>query len=172
MLLTVIFFTQAFPAMGMPYKRPAPDKSGMPVYPATGNAAYQQALMQQLGGQSYAPVSCEYASGTPTSEAAPPPAPSTSSPATSTPAPTASASPSYAPKRPAPSSIPPSLIAPVPSVLPPSAMPGTLPMLGMMPQFLYPHHHHHASPFVLPPLATQWAAAGAPEQPYKKLKTS
>lgn len=51
---------QAFPGMGVPYKRPAGDKSGVPVYQPTGNAAYQQALMQQLGGQSFVPVSCEY----------------------------------------------------------------------------------------------------------------
>ncbi|XP_069989368.1 muscleblind-like protein 1 isoform X3 [Penaeus vannamei] len=50
----------AFPGMGVPYKRPAGDKSGVPVYQPTGNAAYQQALMQQLGGQSFVPVSCEY----------------------------------------------------------------------------------------------------------------
>ncbi|XP_037784956.1 muscleblind-like protein 1 isoform X10 [Penaeus monodon] len=47
----------AFPGMGVPYKRPAGDKSGVPVYQPTGNAAYQQALMQQLGGQSFVPVS-------------------------------------------------------------------------------------------------------------------
>ena len=46
--------------MTVPYKRPAGDKSGVPVYQPTGNAAYQQALMQQLGQQSYVPVSCEY----------------------------------------------------------------------------------------------------------------
>lgn len=51
---------EAFPGMGVPYKRPAGDKSGVPVYQPTGNAAYQQALMQQLGGQSFVPVSCEY----------------------------------------------------------------------------------------------------------------
>nr|XP_027220398.1 muscleblind-like protein [Penaeus vannamei] len=48
---------EAFPGMGVPYKRPAGDKSGVPVYQPTGNAAYQQALMQQLGGQSFVPVS-------------------------------------------------------------------------------------------------------------------
>lgn len=48
---------EAFPGMGLPYKRTAGDKSGMPVYQPTGNAAYQQALMQQLGTQSYVPVS-------------------------------------------------------------------------------------------------------------------
>ncbi|XP_071550281.1 muscleblind-like protein 1 isoform X6 [Panulirus ornatus] len=47
----------AFPGMGVPYKRPAGDKSGVPVYQPTGSAAYQQALMQQLGGQSFVPVS-------------------------------------------------------------------------------------------------------------------
>ncbi|XP_050730233.1 muscleblind-like protein 2a isoform X2 [Eriocheir sinensis] len=53
----------AFPGMGVPYKRPAGDKSGLPVYQPGGSAAYQQALMQQLGGQSFVPVSCEYGGG-------------------------------------------------------------------------------------------------------------
>ncbi|XP_076034860.1 uncharacterized protein LOC143021335 isoform X3 [Oratosquilla oratoria] len=53
----------AFPGMGVPYKRTAGDKSGVPVYQPTGNAAYQQALMQQIGGQSFVPVSCEYRGG-------------------------------------------------------------------------------------------------------------
>ncbi|XP_045108077.1 muscleblind-like protein 1 isoform X3 [Portunus trituberculatus] len=53
----------AFPGMGVPYKRPAGEKSGMPVYQPTGSAAYQQALMQQLSGQSFVPVSCEYGGG-------------------------------------------------------------------------------------------------------------
>ncbi|XP_071550277.1 uncharacterized protein [Panulirus ornatus] len=55
----------AFPGMGVPYKRPAGDKSGVPVYQPTGSAAYQQALMQQLGGQSFVPVSCEYGGSVP-----------------------------------------------------------------------------------------------------------
>ncbi|XP_057338802.1 uncharacterized protein LOC130676524 isoform X7 [Microplitis mediator] len=50
----------AFPGM-VPYKRPAGDKSGMPVYQATGATTYQQ-LMQLP--QPFVPVSCEYA-GTP-----------------------------------------------------------------------------------------------------------
>ncbi|XP_050730236.1 mucin-5AC-like isoform X5 [Eriocheir sinensis] len=54
---------EAFPGMGVPYKRPAGDKSGLPVYQPGGSAAYQQALMQQLGGQSFVPVSCEYGGG-------------------------------------------------------------------------------------------------------------
>nr|XP_045606987.1 muscleblind-like protein isoform X9 [Procambarus clarkii] len=54
----------AFPGM-VPYKRPAGDKSGVPVYQPTGSAAYQQALMQQLGGQSFVPVSCEYGGSVP-----------------------------------------------------------------------------------------------------------
>lgn len=54
---------QAFPGSVVPYKRPAGDKSGMPVYQPTNSAAYQQALMQQLGGQSFVPVSCEYGGG-------------------------------------------------------------------------------------------------------------
>ncbi|XP_045108086.1 mucin-5AC-like isoform X11 [Portunus trituberculatus] len=54
---------EAFPGMGVPYKRPAGEKSGMPVYQPTGSAAYQQALMQQLSGQSFVPVSCEYGGG-------------------------------------------------------------------------------------------------------------
>ncbi|XP_068222430.1 LOW QUALITY PROTEIN: muscleblind-like protein 1 [Palaemon carinicauda] len=49
----------------VPYKRPAGDKSGVPVYQPTGNAAYQQALMQQLGTQSFVPVSCEYGGSVP-----------------------------------------------------------------------------------------------------------
>lgn len=57
----------------VPYKRPAPEKSGMPVYQPASNAAYQQALMQQLGGQSYVPVSCEYGGSTSTLLALPPP---------------------------------------------------------------------------------------------------
>lgn len=48
---------EAFPGSVVPYKRPAGDKSGMPVYQPTNTAAYQQALMQQLGGQSFVPVS-------------------------------------------------------------------------------------------------------------------
>lgn len=56
---------EAFPGMGVPYKRPAGDKSGVPVYQPTGNAAYQQALMQQLGSQSFVPVSCEYGGSVP-----------------------------------------------------------------------------------------------------------
>ncbi|KAK8735916.1 hypothetical protein OTU49_005121 [Cherax quadricarinatus] len=55
---------EAFPGM-VPYKRPAGDKSGVPVYQPTGSAAYQQALMQQLGGQSFVPVSCEYGGSVP-----------------------------------------------------------------------------------------------------------
>ncbi|XP_011303666.1 uncharacterized protein [Fopius arisanus] len=51
---------EAFPGM-VPYKRPAGDKSGMPVYQATGATTYQQ-LMQLP--QPFVPVSCEYA-GTP-----------------------------------------------------------------------------------------------------------
>lgn len=45
----------------IPYKRPAGDKSGMPVYQATGATTYQQ-LMQLP--QPFVPISCEYA-GTP-----------------------------------------------------------------------------------------------------------
>ncbi|XP_042204966.1 uncharacterized protein DDB_G0271670-like isoform X1 [Homarus americanus] len=55
----------AFPGMGVPFKRPAGDKSGVPVYQPTGSAAYQQALMQQLGSQSFVPVSCEYGGSVP-----------------------------------------------------------------------------------------------------------
>ncbi|XP_076034870.1 uncharacterized protein LOC143021335 isoform X11 [Oratosquilla oratoria] len=60
---TVVTAQKAFPGMGVPYKRTAGDKSGVPVYQPTGNAAYQQALMQQIGGQSFVPVSCEYRGG-------------------------------------------------------------------------------------------------------------
>ncbi|XP_042204975.1 uncharacterized serine-rich protein C215.13-like isoform X3 [Homarus americanus] len=56
---------EAFPGMGVPFKRPAGDKSGVPVYQPTGSAAYQQALMQQLGSQSFVPVSCEYGGSVP-----------------------------------------------------------------------------------------------------------
>lgn len=45
----------------VPYKRPAGDKTGMPVYQATGATTYQQ-LMQLP--QPFVPISCEYA-GTP-----------------------------------------------------------------------------------------------------------
>ncbi|XP_066960517.1 protein muscleblind-like isoform X11 [Macrobrachium rosenbergii] len=55
---------EAIPGI-VPYKRPAGDKSGVPVYQPTGNAAYQQALMQQLGTQSFVPVSCEYGGSVP-----------------------------------------------------------------------------------------------------------
>lgn len=51
---------QAFPGM-MPYKRPAADKSGMPVY-QPNTTTYQQLMQLQ---QPFVPVSCEYSS-TPT----------------------------------------------------------------------------------------------------------
>ncbi|XP_012271427.1 uncharacterized protein LOC105694863 isoform X5 [Orussus abietinus] len=50
----------AFPGM-VPYKRPAGDKSGMPVYQPTGATTYQQLMQLQ---QPFVPVSCEYP-GTP-----------------------------------------------------------------------------------------------------------
>ncbi|XP_012349946.1 mastermind-like protein 2 isoform X5 [Apis florea] len=50
----------AFPGM-VPYKRPAGDKSGMPVYQPTGATTYQQLMQLQ---QPFVPVSCEY-TGTP-----------------------------------------------------------------------------------------------------------
>ncbi|XP_024937462.1 uncharacterized protein LOC107264420 isoform X2 [Cephus cinctus] len=58
----------AFPGM-VPYKRPAGDKSGMPVYQPTGATTYQQLMQLQ---QPFVPVSCEY-TGTP-------PLPQTSNP--------------------------------------------------------------------------------------------
>lgn len=58
-ILAFLFF-QAFPAM-VPYKRPAGDKSGMPVYQPTGATTYQQLMQLQ---QPFVPVSCEY-TGTP-----------------------------------------------------------------------------------------------------------
>lgn len=51
---------QAFPGM-VPYKRPAGDKSGVPVYQPTGATTYQQLMQLQ---QPFVPVSCEY-TGTP-----------------------------------------------------------------------------------------------------------
>ncbi|KYN07350.1 Muscleblind-like protein 3, partial [Cyphomyrmex costatus] len=54
------FFLQAFPGM-VPYKRPAADKSGVPVYQPTGATTYQQLMQLQ---QPFVPVSCEY-TGTP-----------------------------------------------------------------------------------------------------------
>lgn len=48
---------QAFPGL-MPYKRPAPDNKGYPLYQPSA-AAYQQ-LMQLQSQQPYVPVSCEY----------------------------------------------------------------------------------------------------------------
>ncbi|XP_033225177.1 uncharacterized protein LOC117178064 isoform X3 [Belonocnema kinseyi] len=50
----------AFPGM-VPYKRPAGDKSGVPVYQPTGATTYQQLMQLQ---QPFVPVSCEY-TGTP-----------------------------------------------------------------------------------------------------------
>nr|XP_033327639.1 homeobox protein 13-like [Megalopta genalis] len=54
------FLFQAFPGM-VPYKRPAGDKSGMPVYQPTSATTYQQLMQLQ---QPFVPVSCEY-TGTP-----------------------------------------------------------------------------------------------------------
>nr|CAH7716571.1 unnamed protein product [Callosobruchus chinensis] len=58
----------AFPAGMVPYKRPAADKSGVPVYQP--NATTYQQLMQLQ--QPFVPVSCEYPSspGTPNANAA------------------------------------------------------------------------------------------------------
>ncbi|XP_069361355.1 muscleblind-like protein isoform X2 [Maniola hyperantus] len=69
----------AFPGV-VPYKRPAADKAGMPVYqPAT---TYQQLMQLQ---QPFVPVSCEYpapaASAPPAAPSAPPPAPAPPQPA-------------------------------------------------------------------------------------------
>lgn len=61
----------------MPYKRPAADKSGMPVYQPSATT-YQQ--LMQLQQQPFVPVSCEYSSP-------PPPVPASSSPAAAAPAP-------------------------------------------------------------------------------------
>lgn len=47
----------------MPYKRPAPDNKGYPLYQPSA-AAYQQ-LMQLQSQQPYVPVSCEYSSSSP-----------------------------------------------------------------------------------------------------------
>ncbi|XP_032668225.1 mRNA decay activator protein ZFP36L3-like isoform X8 [Odontomachus brunneus] len=51
---------ETFPGM-VPYKRPAADKSGVPVYQPTGATTYQQLMQLQ---QPFVPVSCEY-TGTP-----------------------------------------------------------------------------------------------------------
>ncbi|XP_045765956.1 muscleblind-like protein 1 isoform X4 [Maniola jurtina] len=68
----------AFPGV-VPYKRPAADKAGMPVYqPAT---TYQQLMQLQ---QPFVPVSCEYpapAASAPPAAPAPPPAPAPPQPA-------------------------------------------------------------------------------------------
>lgn len=53
---------QTFPGL-MPYKRPAPDNKGYPLYQPSA-AAYQQ-LMQLQSQQPYVPVSCEYSSSQP-----------------------------------------------------------------------------------------------------------
>lgn len=82
---------QTFPGM-VPYKRPAADKAGMPVYqPAT---TYQQLMQLQ---QPFVPVSCEYpapaTSAPPTAPAVPslPPPPTSVSVSLSAPSPTAPA---------------------------------------------------------------------------------
>ncbi|XP_018562458.1 muscleblind-like protein isoform X9 [Anoplophora glabripennis] len=62
---------QAFPAGMVPYKRPAADKSGVPVYQP--NATTYQQLMQLQ--QPFVPVSCEYSTSP-----APPPSSSCASP--------------------------------------------------------------------------------------------
>ncbi|XP_022821137.1 muscleblind-like protein isoform X1 [Spodoptera litura] len=97
----------AFPGV-VPYKRPAADKAGVPVYqPAT---TYQQLMQLQ---QPFVPVSCEY------------PAPATSAPPTASvpssaaPPPSAAAS---APSAAAPTPQPPAPAPPAPS---PPADPGT-----------------------------------------------
>jgi muscleblind protein len=54
-------FFQAFPGM-VPYKRPAGDKSGVPVYQPTGATTYQQLMQLQ---QPFVPVSCEYTGTSP-----------------------------------------------------------------------------------------------------------
>lgn len=51
-------FSQAFPGM-VPYKRPAAEKSGVPVYQP--GATYQQLMQLQ---QPFVPVSCEYTAAT------------------------------------------------------------------------------------------------------------
>ncbi|XP_032668224.1 mRNA decay activator protein ZFP36L3-like isoform X7 [Odontomachus brunneus] len=56
------FYYENFTFPGMvPYKRPAADKSGVPVYQPTGATTYQQLMQLQ---QPFVPVSCEY-TGTP-----------------------------------------------------------------------------------------------------------
>lgn len=81
LLNSVCVFVQAFPGM-VPYKRPAADKSGMPVYQPSATT-YQQLMQLQ---QPFVPVSCEYTSPPPPSAVtslAMPPA-SASSPITTT----------------------------------------------------------------------------------------
>ncbi|XP_068904267.1 muscleblind-like protein isoform X7 [Tenebrio molitor] len=73
---------QAFPAM-MPYKRPAADKSGVPVYQP--NATTYQQLMQLQ--QPFVPVSCEYSASPapiPTTSCASPAAPQQQEPTATT----------------------------------------------------------------------------------------
>ncbi|XP_031628692.1 myosin-G heavy chain-like isoform X6 [Contarinia nasturtii] len=67
----------AFPGMGVPFKRPAADKSGIPVYqPGT---TYQQLMQLQ---QPFVPVSCEYPSPSPTATTTSNPQSSTANPIT------------------------------------------------------------------------------------------
>ncbi|XP_031628659.1 putative uncharacterized protein DDB_G0286901 isoform X2 [Contarinia nasturtii] len=69
--------TAAFPGMGVPFKRPAADKSGIPVYqPGT---TYQQLMQLQ---QPFVPVSCEYPSPSPTATTTSNPQSSTANPIT------------------------------------------------------------------------------------------
>ncbi|XP_055313276.1 probable serine/threonine-protein kinase tsuA isoform X6 [Sitodiplosis mosellana] len=68
---------EAFPGMGVPFKRPAADKSGIPVYqPGT---TYQQLMQLQ---QPFVPVSCEYPSPSPTATTTSNPQSSTANPIT------------------------------------------------------------------------------------------
>ncbi|KAG8223855.1 hypothetical protein J437_LFUL005418 [Ladona fulva] len=78
---------QAFPGM-VPYKRPAADKSGVPVYQP--NATTYQQLMQLQ--QPFVPVSCEYSTAPSTSSSTL--APTSTIPTISTPSTTTSTSPS------------------------------------------------------------------------------
>lgn len=72
-----IFSAQAFPGMGVPFKRPAADKSGIPVYqPGT---TYQQLMQLQ---QPFVPVSCEYPCPSPTATTTSNPQSSTANPIT------------------------------------------------------------------------------------------
>ncbi|XP_037048117.1 chromatin modification-related protein eaf-1-like isoform X6 [Bradysia coprophila] len=66
----------AFAGMGVPFKRPAAEKSGIPVY-QPGATTYQQLMQLQ---QPFVPVSCEYPSPSPSASSTTNPQSSTANP--------------------------------------------------------------------------------------------